>query len=251
MKILGAFLCIFLLSAICLAEETEYFDWKGNKLSGEKNYTGALIYFDKALRQEPGYIDAWIHKGDAQRALKEYNASIDSYRGALKIDSQKAAAWSGITEDYTALKDFTNASIAAAKTTELDNSKANWLREGNLMQTQEKYQEAVVKYEEALTVDPAYKDALYKKGVMLMALNNLTDAAKQFDQALQADPNFKQAYVAKGVILEADGKFLEAQKAYDKALEIDPAYAQALAYKMHVLLMLRKQEEAMKIFVKI
>ena len=44
---------------------------------------------------------------------------------------------------------------------------------------------------------------------------------------------------------------MEAQKAYDKALEIDPAYAQALAYKMHVLLMLKRPEEAMKIFVKI
>jgi tetratricopeptide (TPR) repeat protein len=243
--------CIFLLSAICLAEETEYFDWKGSKLYAAKNYTGAQIYFEKAVSQDPAYIDAWIHKGDTQRALKEYNASIDSYKAALKIDSQKAVAWSGITEAYTAMKDLTNASIAAAKTTELDNNKANWLREGNLLQTQEMYQEAVTKFEGALNVDPAYKDALYKKGFMLMALNNLTDAEKQFDEALQVDPNFKQAYVAKGIILEADGKYLEAQKAYEKALEIDPAYAQALTYKMHVLLMLKKQEEAMKIFVKI
>ncbi len=250
MKIFGVLVCIFLLSAICVAEETEYFDWKGNKLSGEKNYTGALIYFDKAIRQEPGYIDAWIHKGDTQRALKEYNASIDSYRGALKIDSQKAVAWSGITEAYSAMKDFTNASIAAAKATEIDNSKANWLREGNLLQTQEMYQEAVAKYDGALTVDPTYKDALYKKGFMLMALNNLTEAEDQFDEALQIDPNFKQAHVAKGLILEADGKYLEAKQAYDRALEIDPVYAQALAYKMHVLLMLKRPEEAMKIFVK-
>jgi tetratricopeptide (TPR) repeat protein len=86
---------------------------------------------------------------------------------------------------------------------------------------------------------------------MLMALSNLPEAAKQFDQTLQADPNFKQAYVAKGVILEANGKYVEAEQAYDKALEIDPVYAQALAYKMHVLLVLKKPDEAMQIFVKI
>jgi len=251
MKILGILVCIFLLSAVCMAEETEYLDWKGSKLSAAKNYTGALTYFDKAISQEPGYIDAWIHKGDTQRALKDFNGSIVTYNAALRIDSKKAVAWSGITEAYTAMKDFTNASIAASKTTELDNSKGNWLREGNLLQTQEMYQEAVTKYEGALTVDPAYKDALYKKGFMQMALNNLTDAEKQFDQALQVDPNFKQAYVAKGVILEANGKYVEAEQAYDRALEIDPAYGTALAYKMHVLLFLKKPQEAMKIFVKI
>ncbi len=251
MKILGILVCIFLLSAICMAEETEYFDWKGSKLYATKNYTDALIYFEKALSQDPGYIDAWIHKGDTQRILKDFNGSIASYNAALQIDGKKAVAWSGITEAYTAMKDLTNASIAAAKTTELDNSKANWLREGNLLQTQEMYQEAVTKFEGALTVDPIYKDALYKKGIMLMALSNLPEAAKQFDQALQADPNFKQAYVAKGVILEANGKYVEAEQAYDKALEIDPVYAQALAYKMHVLLVLKKPDEAMQIFVKI
>jgi tetratricopeptide (TPR) repeat protein len=216
-RILAAIsLCLLILCSQCLAEDTDYFDWKGLKSYAAKNYTDSIAYFDIAIRQDPTYIDAWLHKGDAQMAMKDYNASI-----------------------------------AAAKTTELDNNKANWLREGNLLQTQELYPEAITKFEGALTVDPAYKDALYKKGFMLMALNNLTDAEKQFDEALQIDPNFKQAYVAKGVILEADGKYLEAKQAYDKALEIDPAYAQALAYKMHVLLILKKQEEAMKIFVKI
>ena len=46
-------------------------------------------------------------------------------------------------------------------------------------------------------------------------------------------------------------QYVEAQQAYDKALEIDPAYAQALAYRMHILLALKKPQEAMKIFVKL
>jgi len=65
------------------------------------------------------------------------------------------------------------------------------------------------------------------------------------------DPKFKQAYVAKGMALEAAGKYSEAQQAYDAALQIDPAYAQALIGKMHVLLALKKSQEAMEIFVKL
>ena len=112
-----------------MAEETEYFDWKGSKLYAAKNYTESLAYFDKAVTQEPGYIDAWVHKGDAQRALKDYNGSLASYNAALQIDGKKVSAWSGVTESFTALKDYANASNAAARATQLDNkSKANWLR---------------------------------------------------------------------------------------------------------------------------
>jgi tetratricopeptide (TPR) repeat protein len=143
LKIFGILVCVFLLSAICMAEETEYFDWKGSKLYASKNYTDALVYFEKALSQDPSYIDAWIHKGDTQRVLKDYNGSLASYNAALQIDNKKAVVWSGITETYTALKDLPNATMAAAKATELDNSKGNWLKEGNLLQTQEMYQEAV------------------------------------------------------------------------------------------------------------
>ena len=165
MKIFGIIACIFLLSAICVAEETEYFDWMGSKLYASKNYTEALAYFDKAVNQDPKYISAWNHKGDTLRVLKDYNGSLQSYNKALEIDGNNVAAWSGITEDFTALKDYANASIAAAKATELDNkTKANWLREGNLLQLQGLYQEAVAKYDGALTLDPLYKDALYKKG---------------------------------------------------------------------------------------
>ena len=183
LKIFGVLVCIFLLSAICLAEETEYFDWKGSKLYASKNYTDALTYFDKAITQDPGYIDAWIHKGDTEKALKNYNVSIQSYNSALKIDGKKVAAWSGITEDYITLKNYANASIAAAKVTELDNkTKANWLKEGNLLQLQGMYNESTAKYDGALALDPKYTDALYKKGLSLMVLGRYADAGTLFNQ---------------------------------------------------------------------
>ena len=215
MKIIGILVCIFLLSAICLAEETEYFDWKGNKLFAARNYTDALVYYEKAISQEPGYIDAWIHKGDTQRALKDYNGSIASYNSALQIDGKKAAAWSGITEAYTSMLDYVNASIAANKTTALDNNKGNWLREGALFRARGMHAEASAKYDGALALDPKYREALYWKAATLMVLNKVSEAIPFLDRAIEVDPNYKQAYFAKGVALEANGKTAEAQQAYD------------------------------------
>ena len=68
--------------------ETDYFDWKGLKSLAAKNYTESIAYFDQAIKMDPTYIDAWLHKGDAQRAMKDYNASLQSYEGALQANNK-------------------------------------------------------------------------------------------------------------------------------------------------------------------
>lgn len=251
MKSLYIAICLFMLTTVCIAEETAYFDWRGNQLYASRNYTDALGYFDKAISQEPTYIDAWIHKGDTQKAMKDYNGSIESYSAALKLDENKTVAWSGIVNDYIALKNYANASAAAAKITQVDNKSANWYREGDLLQMQGLYSEAIAKYDGALSLDPKNKNAMYKKGISLMATGNIAQATPLFSQVIEIDPNYKQAYNAQGVALEASGNYIEAQKAYDKALVLDPNNAQFLNNKMHILLALKKQSEAMQIFVKL
>ena len=70
MKIFGILVCVFLLSAICMAEETEYFDWKGSKLYASKNYTDALVYFEKALSQDPATLTPGFIRETPRELLK-------------------------------------------------------------------------------------------------------------------------------------------------------------------------------------
>jgi superkiller protein 3 len=106
----------------------------------------------------------------------------------------------------------------------------------------------LAKYDGAISIDPQYKDALYRKGVSFIATNNTTQAVALFDQVLEIDPSYKQAYNAKGLALEIGGAYAESLAAYDKALELDPKFTQALDNKMHTLIAMGKQNDAMKIF---
>lgn len=47
-------------------------------------------------------------------------------------------------------KSYANASAAAARVTQLDNKSSNWLTEGNLLQMQGMYSDAIAKYNPAL-----------------------------------------------------------------------------------------------------
>lgn len=184
--------------------------------------------------------------------MKDYNESLQSYTGALKIDKNRTAAWSGMAEAYIALEDYARASVVSANITELESKKKeNWLREGNLLQMQSYYDESIAKYDGALALDPQYKDALYRKGISLLAIGKTSEAIYLLDQIVVKYPNFKNAYNALGLALEADGRYQEALEAYNSSQEIDPRWNQPLINKIHALWAIGKNDEAVKILVRI
>ncbi len=212
-----------------------------------------IILYNQSVIQNASYTDAWVHRGDAQRALKYYNGSVESYSKAVMLDKNNTAAWSGLLADYNALKDYSNAYTAANKTTMLiaTPKASNWLTEGNLLQQLGRYNEPVERYNRAIALDPQNKDAFYRQGVSLIAAGESAMAAQDFDQVLKIDPAYKQAYNAKGFALMAAGDYAGAIQAFDDALKIDPAFSQAMINKMNALLQLKKKNEAMGIFVKL
>ena len=159
MKSFNLLLCVFVLSAICAAEETEYLDWKANKLYSSKNYTEALTYFDQAISQDQNYLSSWVGKGNTQKALKDYNGSIQSYSRALELDPMNAVASSGIVDAYLAAKDYDNATNAISRAKEANPSnKGIWLKSGNLLMSNGDYEAAVAEFDGALAIDSQYKD---------------------------------------------------------------------------------------------
>ena len=242
-----------MLCIVCTAEETEYFYYIGSKLFASGNYTGALAYFDTAIKKNPNYVDAWIKKGDTQRVLKDYNESVKSYSHALQIDNKSMIALRGLIDSYLALKDNAKASLFSANLTELDpKNRENWFKEGNLLQSQGEYAESLSKYDGALELDPNYKDALFRKGLSLIALGQTTEAISIFNALLNLDPKYKQAYVALGLAFEAENRSGEALDAYDEALHLgmhDSIWTQALIGKMNTLLTLKRTQESAIILV--
>ncbi len=253
MKLFIMALCVFILSSVCAADMAPaYFDSLGSKLYNYRNYTEALDYFNKSADQDPAYVNAWVHKGDTQKTLRDYNGSIESYNQALKANNKTATAWSGLIDAYSANKDYANASLAAAKVTNLNpKNKASWLKEGQLLQVQGRYFESAAKFDGALALDSNYKDALYGKALTDISLGNDSQALDLLNQVLSQDIKNKNAYNAEGLALMHMGRYSEALDAYNNALKIDPKWSQALNNKMHALLALGKREEAMNIFLSI
>lgn len=251
MKILGIIVCIFILSAVCIAEEADYWDWKGGKEMSKGNYSTALADFNKSVSQDPSYVDGWMHKGDAQKALKLYNGSLESYNTVLKLAPDKAeSVWNNEASIYDSTGNLKGAFDAVVNATSANpKSAGNWYTAGIYLQRMGNFSAASKYFDNATAINPQYKEAFYRNGLSMYSIGKLTDAISLFDNATAIDPKWTPAYIGKAMALESGGNYAEALNNYNKVLELDKGNAQAKYGKMHMLLVLKKNNDAAIAFI--
>ncbi len=107
-----------------------------------------------------------------------------------------------------------------------------WTGKGVALNRLGRYEEAVTAFDTAIALNPSYTKAWYEKGDALYGLKRYDEAIIVYDQAIQINPEYSyRAYYGKANTLVAMGKPAEAISLYDKALALEPGYAGAWVKK--------------------
>jgi tetratricopeptide (TPR) repeat protein len=89
---------------------------------------------------------------------------------------------------------------------------------GQTLVNQDKVQEAIDSFDEALALDPDNTDALVKKGAALEKIRKLPEAIECYDHAIAVDSSMTIAYLYKGGLYNRMERFSEAVECYEQAL---------------------------------
>ncbi|KAF5410316.1 MAG: hypothetical protein C5S43_04925 [Candidatus Methanocomedens sp.] len=125
------------------------------------------------------------------------------------------------------------------------------LYEGQLLISEDKYEEALEFFNLALDINPKDDIALSRKGIALINLGKHEEALESLNQALEIDPKDDIALSNKGIALLNLSKHEEALESLNLALEIDPKDEIILKNKAQALLRLERYEEGLEIATKI
>jgi len=106
--------------------------------------------------------------------------------------------------------------------------------------------EAVVRYEEAIRLEPAEPEPYYNLGLALARLNRPTDAISRYEQALRLRPEYPEAHNNLGNALLAAGRPDEAGSHYEEAVRLRPGFAEAHSNLANVRLEQGRVAEAIK-----
>ena len=169
-----------------------------------KNYELALDYFNKAIRLSPGTntaVNAYDFKARTLLSQGNKDAAIESYQAALKIDPTR--------DDLHALL-------------------------GNIYTTEQRSEDAVASYEQAVTRNPTTANR-YSLGQGYLATGRFDEAKAQFELVRQLSPAEPFGDFGLGLANARQGRFDFAIEAFDAAIAIKSDYWEAYAEKGYAL----------------
>lgn len=224
---------------------------KGNALYSIKNFTEAIICYDHTIQLNPKYSEAWFNKGNTLQELGRYDESINHFDHAIQLNPKYSEAWFNKGYLLNELKIFDEALKHYDQAIILQKDFAQaWMNKGNTLQELRKFDEALIHYEHAIKLKPNYAEAWSNKAICLESFEKYDEAKYCYDQAIKLKPDYAEAWSNKGALLHELQQFEEALQHYDRAIKLNPNYYKAIVNKGHTKLLLGNFEEGWDLFSK-
>ena len=214
------------------------------------DYNEKLKYYDKAIKENENYSDAYINRGLVKNELKDYDGSISDYDKAIELDPRCSLAYNnrGYTKykkgDHKgALDDYNKAILLNPKLQIAIDNKAKLLMEVCLKDDDkfsEKYYlslgiqeinkgnllEGIKNLDESLKFNDKSAVTYFYKAVAYHSLNNNDLAYENYTKTLELDKKMVDAYYNRGQIIAADNPKL-ALDDFVTAVALDPKFIDA------------------------
>ncbi len=137
----------------------------GNAYKNIKNFQAAIDAYSGAIRTKPGYIEAYYNKAHAYADMQNHQSAIEDYTQIIQLSPKSADAYYNRAISESALKN---------------------------------YKIAIEDFSAALKINPKNSDAYYNRGNMKASLNLFEDAAADYTLSIQENPQHSNSYNNRG-----------------------------------------------------
>merc|ERR1719481_1982085 len=202
----------------------------GNYYSLRSQHEKAVVYFQRALKLNPGYLSALTLMGHEYMEMKNTKAAIQSYRQAIEANRRDYRAWYGLGQTYEILKMHHYCLYYFKQAQELRPSDSRMLVAlGESYEKLDKIQDAKKCFWKAYCVGDI------EGGIALQRLAKLFEASNEPDRAAEAYVRYIQDTEEQG-ISDRDrddqiGAFRYLAKYYNKKDMLNEAYEYAMKCK--------------------
>lgn len=139
---------------------------QGLKAAATGDLLQAIANFDRAIKLDPRYFQAYIERGNVKDALQDLPGAIADFTTAIGIDPKSAPAY------------YNRATVMS--------------RSG-------RRQAAIVDYNKAIEINPKYAQAYLNRGNELDDLGDLQGALQSYNAAIAIRPNYALAFLNRGI----------------------------------------------------
>jgi tetratricopeptide (TPR) repeat protein len=261
----------------------EFFD-QGNQRIGKRDFRGAILLMNRAMRLKPKNPDPYLMRGIARKALadeKGFTKDLERHirlsscasvarekregflnlargnldEGLVKVSESIAKKGDlGILNlletGYIGLEsnDYNAALDAFSKAIAINPfSAVPYFARGKMYLKYGEYEKARQDFEIILSIEDSAQARLYM-GVCYTGLGKSTDALIELSLAISASPKYAEAYAARGSLYLKLNEFGKALKDMDNAIKFDSKNLGHFFTKGQILLRMGRAEEALESF---
>ncbi len=218
----------------------------GLAFTKQKKFQDALECYDEALRINPDSDTLWIVRGNLLCDLRRYEEALASCKQAIELKSDCPDAWVNHGNVLAGLKRYDEALTSCERAIQINPNCADaWVNYGNAFLGLNRHDEAQASYQRALEITPDLVTAWYNRGILLTKLGRHSDALASYQRVLELSPNLAMAWYNRGALLMSLKRHEEALASYDKAIELAPDYAEAWSNRGTALNGLRRYSDAL------
>ena len=123
---------------------------------------------DEAIRLKPGFVEAYVNRGNAKNSLGRPGDAIADYDQAIRLNPDLASVT------------YFNRACAKSKLG--------------------RYEDAIADYDRAIRMKPDLVEAYRNRGAANATLNRNEDAIADYDRAIELDPDNAEAYFNRGAV---------------------------------------------------
>lgn len=188
----------------------------------------------------------YLKSADAFVAQQKYGEAIVQYRNALQQDPRFGEARLKLAETYVKLGDVRNGGREYIRAADLLPQNADvQLKAASYLLLSRQFEDAKVRAQKALELEPKNAAALTVLGNALAGLKDPEEAIEQLEEANKVEPT-AVAFASMGAIQLGAGAIGPAEAAFRKAVEVEPKKAAAHLALANFLMISRRPADAEK-----
>ena len=215
-----------------------------------EDYKEKLKYYDKAIKANPEYSDAYINRGLVKNELQDYEGSIKDYDKAIELDPKCSLAYNnrGYTKHKQgnhegALADYNKAILLNPKLNIALDNKAKLLSEVCLKDDKEfsekyylslgiqeinkgNFLEGIKNMDESLKYNDKSDITYFYKAIAYHNLNNIDLAYENYTKTITLNKKMIDAYYNRGQLILKDNP-KQALDDFVTAVALDPKFIDA------------------------
>ena len=190
----------------------------GNTYDNQKEYIKAIQAYQKAIKLNPKYSDAYYNLGIMYVNEGQYDKAIEVYQKAIELNPKNDMAYNNMGIAY---------------------------------ESNNEHIKAIQSYQKAIKLNPKYSDAYYNLGIVYGKEDEYDKAIEVYQRAIELNPKNDKAYNNIGVIYKNKEEYDKAIEAHQKAIELNPKNDKAIINIGNIYYIKEECDKAIEVYQKV